>query len=286
MTLGHFQVCRPSSVDEACDLRRSYGDEAVLYAGGTEVLLAMNLGLARWPYLIDLKRVQELRGIEVRDGCLRIGALATHWELERSAEVRRLLPALAQLEGGVGNVRVRVAGTLVGNLCFGDPHADPPALLFALQAQIEIADGTSRRLVGMERFMTGAFANTLAPNELVLAVLIPLPPADTRVAYVNFRILERPTAGAAVVGRLDQGRFVEAPRVFVGALDGVPRRIDAGSLQGADAADTDAVSKVAESASAAVDPIADLAGSAEYKRHLAGVITRRAVQKALTGVAT
>lgn len=285
MALGHFQLCRPSSIEEACDLRRRHGDDAALYAGGTEVVLAMNLGLARWPYLIDLKQLKELRGVEVRDGCLRIGALTTHWEIERSAVVHESLPALAELEGAVGNIRVRAAGTLAGNLCFGDPHADPPALLFALGAQVELADGRARRIAALDEFMTGAFANRLGPNEIVLAILVPLPSAGTCAAYVNFRILERPTVGVAVVGRAEDGRFVEVPQVFVGALDGIPRRIDGGALKGVNSRDASAIAEVAESASAAVDPIADAAGSAAYKRHLAGVFTRRAVHKALDGVA-
>lgn len=284
MSLGHLTLSRPSSIDETCDLRRRHGDDAVLYAGGTEVLLAMNLGLARWPFLIDLKRIQELRGVEVRNGCMRIGALTTHLELERNALVRKRLPSLAELEGAVGNIRVRAAGTLAGNLCFGDPHADPPALLFALGAEVEIADGAMRRVVALDQFLTGAFSNSLGPSEVVLSILIPLPAGDTHVVYVNFRILERPTVGVAVMGRVENGRFVEVPQIVVGALDGVPRRINGAALNGADSRDTSAVAQVAESAAAAVDPIADTAGSVEYKRHLAGVFTRRAVLKALNGV--
>src|SRR5687767_7209927 len=112
MLPSDFELHRPTTVEEAAGLRAELGDAAALYAGGTELLLAMKLGVLDYEHLIDVKRIDALRGIERRDGELRIGALVTHRELETLPE----LPALAELERNVANVRVRSAGTLAGNL--------------------------------------------------------------------------------------------------------------------------------------------------------------------------
>src|SRR5213593_2008490 len=123
--LRRFDVHRVTSVAEAVDLRRRFGDDAAIYAGGTELLLAMKMGVARWPQLIDVKTITSLGEISATKDTLRIGATATHWDIERDPVVARALPSLARLESNVANIRVRAAGTLAGNLAFGEPHADP-----------------------------------------------------------------------------------------------------------------------------------------------------------------
>lgn len=274
--LKRFSLHRPASLEEACELRRRFGGDAVLYAGGTELLLAMKMGVAHWPHLIDVKRLPELQGIEGRDGRLRIGAAATHLAIEQHPDVRSALPALARLEGRIANIRVRAAGTLAGNLCFGEPHADPPALLVALGAEVELQGAKGCRRLELAEFQRGAYEAALGEDEVLTAIEVPLPGPGVRAAYVNFKVLERPTAGAAVVGRVEGGRFAAAPVVVVGAADEVPRRVDATMLQGASAADEGVLAALAEAAAGAVDPVDDLSGSAEYKKHLAGVLVRRA----------
>ncbi len=129
MTLPPFALHRPRSLEEVEDLLEQHGDDAVVYCGGTELLLVMKLGLAAYPNLVDLKGVPELRVLEERDGRLCVGAAVTHRELESSPFVHGLFPALAEMERRVANVRVRSVGTLGGNLCFSDPHSDPNLLL-------------------------------------------------------------------------------------------------------------------------------------------------------------
>src|SRR5579859_2175585 len=143
--LRHFQVHRCETVAEACSLRREHGDDAVVYAGGTELLLAMKMGLAHWPHLVDVKHIPELHGITEADGLLVIGAAVTHHQLETDPTLTERLPALARLEAQVANIRVRTAGTLAGNLAFGEPHADPPALLLALGAKVRLAGASAFR---------------------------------------------------------------------------------------------------------------------------------------------
>ena len=258
--LSDFQLHRPTSVDEAVQLRRELGDGAALYAGGTELLLAMKMGVLEYEHLIDVKRIPGLNAIEVKDGALRIGATATHRDIETSPLVAEHVPSLSQLERHVANVRVRAAGTLAGNLAFGEPHADPAALLVALGASVALVGGDGRRTLPVEEFVVGAYETELAEDELIEAVVVPLPHAETRATYLKFQVLERPTVGVAAVAR-NGG----APMVVVGAVDEKPVRIEG-------------VDDYVEAAREAIDPVDDLSGSAEYKRHLTGVIVRRALE--------
>src|SRR3954447_19035626 len=187
--LSDFQLHRPTSVDEAVQLRRELGDGAALYAGGTELLLAMKMGVLDYEHLIDVKRIPGLDAIEVRDGALRIGATATHRDIETSPLVAEHVPALSTLARHVANVRVRAAGTLAGNLAFGEPHADPAALLVALDATVELIGGAGRRSLGIEEFILGAYETDLGEDELIEAVVVPLPDVQTTATYLKFQVL-------------------------------------------------------------------------------------------------
>lgn len=275
--LRRFEVHRVTTVEEAVALRGRFGDEAAIYAGGTELLLAMKMGLARWPHLIDVKPIPELHRITRDGGVLRIGATVTHWELERDAAVARAVPALAELEARVANIRVRAAGTLAGNIAFAEPHADPPALLMALGGSVVLRGQKGTRSVPVGEFVTGMYQTALGADEIVVAIEIPVPARGVRASYVKFQILERPTVGVAIVAEVRDGRFAAAPAVVVGAVDEMPRRVEAALLRGAAANDAATADALAEAARAAVEPTDDLAGSSEYKRHLVGVFARRAL---------
>jgi CO/xanthine dehydrogenase FAD-binding subunit len=136
-TLSRFEIHQPASVLEASQMLAHYGDEAGIYAGGTELLLAMKHSALNYRHLIDLKVVPGLNSIEVRNGSLEIGATATHRGIERSAAVQQHLPVLAEMESRVANVRVRATGTLGGNLCFAEPHSDPATLLLVLGGAVK-----------------------------------------------------------------------------------------------------------------------------------------------------
>jgi aerobic carbon-monoxide dehydrogenase medium subunit len=282
--LSDFELHRPTTVEDAAGLRAELGEGAALYAGGTELLLAMKMGVLDYAHLIDLKRIASLGGIELRDGELRIGAGVTHRELETDPLVAERLPALAALERNVANVRVRSAGTLAGNLAFAEPHADPPALLTALDARVElVAAGGGRRELPVEELIVGAYETSLAGDEVIAAVLVPLPGEDVAATYLKFQVLERPAVGVAAVARVAGGVFAGAPTVVVGAVDERPVRVDAARLDGAAWEDTGAFAEVADAAREAVEPVDDLSGSAEYKRHLTGVLVQRALRSLLEG---
>jgi carbon-monoxide dehydrogenase medium subunit len=279
--LRRFDVHRVTSVKEAVRLRQLFGEDAAVYAGGTEILLAMKLGVARWPHLIDVKPIASLAEVSATKDTLHIGATVTHWTLERHGIVDRALPALARLEANVANVRVRAAGTLAGNLAFAEPHADPPALLLALGARVVLTGGAGTRSLPVGEFITGMYQTALAADEIIVAIEVPLPAADVRIAYVKFQILERPSVGVAAVATVREGRFVGAPTFVVGAVDEVARPVPIAQLAGADARDPRTREAVAEAARSSVEPTADLAGSVEYKRHLVGVFAGRAFDSLL-----
>jgi len=275
--LRRFDVHRVTSVAEAVELRQRFGEDAAIYAGGTEILLAMKLGVARWPHLIDVKPIASLGEVSATEDTLRIGATATHWTIERHALVARVLPALARLEANVANVRVRAAGTLAGNLAFAEPHADPPALLIALGARVILEGSAGRRSLPVAELITGMYETAIAADEIIVAIEVPFPAQDARVAYVKFQILERPSVGVAAVATVRDGRFVGAPTMVVGAVDEMARAVPTAQFAGADARDAGTREALAEAARSAVEPIADLAGTVEYKRHLVGVFAQRAV---------
>src|SRR5260370_7239708 len=131
-TLSRLEIHEPTGVLEASQVLSHYGEDAGIYAGGTELLLAMRHQTLNYRHLIDLKVVPGLDSIEVRDGSLEIGATSTHRSIQRSALVRENQPALAEMESQVANVRVRATGTLCANLCFPNPHSHPPTFLLLL----------------------------------------------------------------------------------------------------------------------------------------------------------
>lgn len=274
-----FRLHRPTDLAGALALRGELGDDAALYAGGTELLLALKMGVLRYDHLIDLKRCGELRGIAAgEDGdAIRIGALSTHREIEHDPLVRARLPALALLESHVANVRVRAAGTLGGNLAFAEPHADPGTLLLALGATLELAGPDGERASSVEDFLLGAYEPDLREGEILAAIDVPIPAPGVRATYRKFQVLERPLVGVAAVAPIAGGVLEADPVVVVGAVDERPLRIPADGLAGARPDDADAVASVMAAAREAIEPVDDLSGSEEYKRHVTGVMVRRAL---------
>jgi carbon-monoxide dehydrogenase medium subunit len=285
VTLPPFDLHRPHSLQEATALADRYGEDAAFYCGGTELLLLLKLGFASFGHLIDLKGVEQLRGVRAEDGGLVVGGAVTHRELERSQLVRERLPALATMERRVANLRVREVGTLGGNLCFSDPHSDPATFLFALEGEVECCRGgeTARR-IPISDFVAGPYQTALREGEVLTAVRIPALPPGAAVAHAKFAFHERPTATVACLARVEDGVVAEA-RVAVGSVGGRPVRSVAaeGLLKGMPAREVDA-SVVAEAGGRAAEdaaPVDDAMGSAEYKAQLVRVLVERTFREAV-----
>lgn len=278
--LPPFEIHEPASVPEACHLLRHYGEEAAVYAGGTELLLVMKEGLARYAHLVNIKTIPGLDGISVLNGILHLGAAVTHRRLERDPQVRESVPALADVAGQVGNVRVRSVGTLGGNLCFADPHSDPGALLVALGARLVLAGTTGERVVPAERFFTGILQTVRRPDEILTRVEVDSLAAGTGAAYCKFAFHERPTAGVAVWLQQRDGVIADA-RIVVGSVGPVPERVEAAEAQlRAERPEEPILHAAGDQAAGRVEVLEDLYSGTEYKRHLVRVLTVRALRRA------
>ncbi len=276
-----FQYHRPQMLDEALALLDRYGEDAAPYAGGTELLLALKARVLRYEHLIDIKPLP-LRGVRVSGSEIIIGALSTHYMLATDPLVSRHLPAYAKLSNEIANIRVRVAGTIGGNLCFAEPHADPPALLAAMDSMLVLRGPSGERSVPASEFIESEFTTARAQNEILTEIRVPMPASDDRFAYKSFGHHERPAVGiaAAYVPREERPSY----RLWAGAIGGAPIRL---SLleENLDGVPPGKLAEVLPSASvaAAEDLPAhdDLQGSADYKRHLAAVLIRRTLNEAI-----
>ncbi|HEY2266498.1 MAG TPA: FAD binding domain-containing protein [Streptosporangiaceae bacterium] len=308
MKLPPFTLHRPGSVGQASRLLADLGDEGAAYCGGTELLLAMKLGLASYEHLVDLKRVSALRGITgLPSSGVRIGAAATHREIETSPVLRARYPELCAMISQVANVRVRSVGTLGGNLCFADPHSDPASFLLAAGATMICQHGEATRRIPASAFLTGLYETALAPGELLTAVELPVRPPRTALSHLRFKLTERPAVivtamltlaaaeaapptvtesaatGPAVTGRSGAGPVVAGARLIVGSVGRVPFTADPAILVGAAAADFGARAEAcAGQAAARCTPRPDGEASAEYLRHLVFIHARQALWDAFT----
>jgi carbon-monoxide dehydrogenase medium subunit len=283
MPLRRFTIHQPKTIAEALQMLADFGEKARLYAGGTELLLAMKHDLLRYEHLVDVKTIPDLNKIELKNGSLMIGSTATHRAIERAAIVNENLPVLARMETKVANVRVRASGTLGGNLCFAEPHSDPATLLLALGAQAHVQGKAGAKTVGIDKLITGAYETSLAAEELVVGVEIPIAAKSQRSAYLKFQLHERPTLGLALVLDFD-GNNIKNASAVVGSVSAVPTQSEKANalLIGSKVQVEKQLPDAAEALAEAADPVDDLEGSAEYKRHLISVFLRRAFAQALS----
>src|SRR5260370_23505313 len=283
-TLSRLEIHEPTGVLEASQMLSHYGEEAGIYAGGTEVLLAMRHQALNCRHLIVLKVVPGLDSIEVRDGSLEIGATSTHRSIERSALVQQNLPVLAEMESHVANVRVRATGTLGGNVCFAEPHSDPATLLLVLGGAVKVESAAGAREIPIGELISGAYASNLQPGEILTKITVPSAKPDHRAGYMKFQIHERPTLGLGLwLETPDDGRTFISARVAVGCVCPFPARgIEAEKLLTGPREEIEKRLPVAADAMAdAADLVDDHEGRAAYKRHLIHVFLRRVFRKAL-----
>jgi carbon-monoxide dehydrogenase medium subunit len=283
-TLPPLEIHPVDSVSRASAVLAELGDEAVVYSGGTELLLLMKLGFAAYGHLVDVKPIPELNVLEVVDGTLRIGGAVTHRAIERSPLVVAGWPELPRMERVVANVRVRSVGSLGGNLAFADPHSDPATFLLAADARVRLGLGDERRSLPIDEFILGPYETALRPGELVVGIDVPPVPAGAGMAHLRFSFHERPAATVSCLVAIDDGR-ISAARIAVGSVGINPVRVPDGEslLIGLDPADLapgalDAAGRAAAQTSA---PVADANGAADYKSDLVRVLVGRCVRTAL-----
>jgi carbon-monoxide dehydrogenase medium subunit len=283
--MRRFDLVEPTTLEEACGLIAN-NDDAKAIAGGTALLTLIKHGIFVPKTLVNLKKFQGASDISygAQTG-LRIGALTTIYDIEASPLVRQHYAVLAEACHVVANIRIRNMATIGGNLAHGDYQSDPPTVLVALEAVVELLSRTGMRRMKLSDFLKGSYETAIEPGELVSALIVP--PADhLRGTYTKFTAgssEERPCVGIAALASMDEGVCVEL-RLAVGAVSPKPVRLQSGeSMARGERLTQELIERIAQNAGRNVDPIDDLRGTADYKRHLVHVLTRRALS-ALAGV--
>ena len=279
-----FDYVAPRTVAEAVDHLGRHGAEARVLAGGQSLVRLMNTRLATPAVIVDINRVEGLDAIAVENGSVRIGALARQRAAELSDVVRAEAPLFAEAGGHVAHPSVRRRGTVVGSIAFADPSAELPAALLALDGEAIVSGPDGERTVAAADLFTGAFATSLAPGELITAVRIPrqtAPRSGSAWVEVSRRHGDLPVCGAGAVVTLDDGGAIASARVALCGVGATPVRATAveEALAGAEPTD-EAIARAADRAARDLDPPSDPHGSADFRRHLAVVMTRRSVQRA------
>ncbi len=280
---AEFDYVRASSAAEVGELLATHPD-AKLLAGGHSLIPILKLRLAAPATLIDIGRVAELRGINVHGGGLHIGALTTHAELAASSVVQQHAAALAEAAGMIGDPAVRNRGTIGGNVAHADPASDLPAVLVALGANVHITGPDGARIVAAAEFFQGLMTTALAENELLTAIEVPVQAAGQASAYAK---MPHPASRYAVIGAAvsltsENGQCSDVS-VVLGGLAPTPVRASGveAALKG-QALSEDAIAKAAAETAGSLgdDLLGDLYASAEYRKSVAHVYVRQALQAA------
>jgi carbon-monoxide dehydrogenase medium subunit len=278
-----FDYYRASSIADAVDLLKRHPG-AKLLAGGHSLIPLAKLRLAAPPALIDVGRVDELKGFGLVDGVVRIGALTTHAELASAAVVREHCPALAEAAGRVGDPAVRNRGTIGGNVAHADPASDLPTVLVALGAEIRVAGPQGQRTIKAADFFLGMMATALAEHDVITDIDVPAKRKGQGAAYVKF---EHPASRYAVIGVAAvvtaAGGTCTAASIAVGGL--VPAPVRASSVARAltgQALEADTIARAAALVADDLggDIIGDVFASAEYRKGVAPVWVKRALTAA------
>jgi aerobic carbon-monoxide dehydrogenase medium subunit len=275
----------PSSVDDCLRVLAERGSEAKLVAGGTDLVPQMKNALLRPAYVVDLSAVDELKVLEAdADGSLRIGANVSARTLELDPIVQSRYRSLAESAGLVGSLQVRNLATLGGNVCNAAPSADMAPPLLALDAEAVIAGPNGRRRVPFSQFFLGVRRTVLEPNEMLVEIVLPPVPEQSGGNYR--RHTPRRELDIAVVGVASQLTFANGictkARIALASVAPTPVRATAAeaALEGKQVG-VDLIEQAATLAVDAASPISDQRGSAEYRRHLVRVLTRRTLTTAL-----
>lgn len=284
-----FDYLRPATVTDAVNAIAAAGEDGKVLAGGHSLLPVLRLRLAAPTMLVDLGGIDELRGVRVEGDTLVIGAMTTHAAVAGSAVVRESAPLLAQAAATIGDRQVRHLGTLGGSLAHADPAGDLPTIALALDAELVLASsqdqtvpalsGVARRTVPAREFFVDYFTTALQPDEVLVEVRVPrLPGWGTYYEKVRRTAQAWATVAVAAAVRREDGAIAEAR---VGLTNMAPTPVRAQAVERALAGATmEGIAAAADRAAEGTSPGDDSTASAEYRRHLATVLTRRAVTAA------
>jgi len=278
-----FEYHAPASVDEALTILGRYAGEARVLAGGQSLVPMMNFRLARPTAIVDLNRIDGLAYVEEEGVIVRIGSMTRQRRLEFDPLVAAKLPLLREALRWVGHLPTRSRGTIGGSLAHADPSAEIPMVLQTLEGEVVARGPQGERRIAAQDLFHAALTTSLDPLEIITEVRFPAMPAQAACAVEEFARRKGDFAIAAVAVMLvrDGERCAKARLATAGVGPASIRLRDAETVLEQKGLGEAAIAEAADKAKAAVDPVSDLNGSAEYRRHLTGVLTSRSIVKAI-----
>jgi len=281
MTIRSFDLLQPRSVSEAVAMLARYGDDARPLGGGTTLMILMKQRALYYPYLVDLQTIPGLAEIKVESNGVRIGALVTHRSLECSPVIRASFPALADAFGQIGNIRIRQTASIGGNLAHADYRLDPPPALLVLGAEVSLFGANGARTVPLSQFFQGLYETALKPAELLIDIKVPFMPENSRAVYLRYSTLSAndwPCLGVAAFLSKANGRCREL-RVALGGLASTPVLVGGLDFVNDQTLDSAVIERLLDAVDQQIAPFADLRGSEWYKRRMARLFVKKAVEQ-------
>jgi CO/xanthine dehydrogenase FAD-binding subunit len=279
-----FEYLLPRSLDEALTMLAQHGEDAKVLAGGQSLVPMLNFRLVRPAYLVDLNDIPGLDAIRVDDGRLMLGAMARQRAVERSPLVRECCPLLADAVPQIGHVQIRNRGTVGGSLAHADPAGELPAVVAALDAELVLRSARGERRLTPEQFFVGYLTTATAPDELLVETRVPVATPRTGTAFleVSRRHGDFALVGVAATVTVDDGGVCTGCAIALTGVGPTPvtARDAARAMVGVKPA-AGAFEDVARRVTAPLSPDSDLHASSDYRKHLAGVLTRRALARAV-----
>lgn len=281
--MPNIKLSQPTTLDEAVTLLAKEGDQIKIIAGGTALVIMLRNHLISPSVLLSLGRLPDLRYIRHEPGTgLRIGGLVTIRDAERAPLIREKQPTLASTFGKVGNIRVRNAATVGGNLSEADYASDPPCMLVALRAKANASSVRGEREIPLTEFFQGFYETALRPDEILTELIVPDPAPGSRSVYLKYvsrSSEDRPCVGMAAVLENQPDGTCKELRLVAGAVAETPQEFEsAGVMARGRRLTGQLIEEIAESCSAGAEPLADLRGSAWYRKQIIRVMARRAMQ--------
>lgn len=276
-----FAYHAPRSLEQALDLKMQHGDEAKILAGGQSLVPAMNFRVVQPSLLIDLNKVSELGYIHEDGASFRIGAMTRERQLELDPAIARQVPLLHEAAPHIAHPQIRNRGTIGGSIVNADPAAELPVLMLALDARLKARRSSGERWVEAKDFFAGMFTTALEPDEILVEIEIPFMPARTGWSFLEVapRAGDYALMGIAALVTLDQeGNCTKAKLVYLNAGDGPVEAKEAAQMLQGHPIGAELIQSAARVASEQeVNPFGNIHASPEYQRHLANVLTRKAL---------
>lgn len=286
MTVPRFDYFAPESVDEACRLLNENGKKACLLAGGTDLMVRINQGLTNPSVVIGLKKIAGLHRIvfDNRKGLI-IGATALLSDVASHPAVRKIYPAIAYAASQTANVQIRNMGTVAGNICNAAPSADNAPTLLALDAKVFLASTKGERQLPLDQFFLGPSVTATKPDEVLTSIFVPIPSPNSGASYQHISArgkVDISAVGIGVAVTMD-GQVCKDVRIFMGAVGPIPlRAVQAEKIVKGKKLSAELIEEAGAQASREARPITDVRASAQYRRRMVAVLTRRALVEAQT----